>query len=553
MYTAPLLAKLLAQQSAQRTPDLFKQGTFKLNWRAKVGSFPAPDTETLISAGEPDGEWKWTPQDFGDLGERPKTLPLRCFIPASSIRGIVRAWAIQRESLRERLFTLLGNQNNDGNITPGKIDFLDAWPVEATSPSLDVVTPQEKFQVFHDLKEKSQPHALYTFGDGEVPIEVVVAIRGVPGKTTPEEVDEVWQWVQQALRSHGVGSRTSAGYGGITAPSEFSPSPEIRKRLPDQRAQKFEFELYSQGSYGADSNTPELRPTHWRGWLRSWLLRFLLGTMSEANAQKTLAEIMGGLGSEGERGVKGDIRLSLQPGSDSWGKRSSGDHRFYCWKGHIILSGSAENLNAIVLPVLAFAATLGGLGRGWRRPLHYYQRLPISRGTQLVLRRIIPKQNPRRWFISIDQDWSIFYEQWRQSVQTRWPERMQAVQSIQAEIFSPSTCAVYALPGPVQEPVNFLDLLWAEEDAGYTRGDGLSLIYDPKYKRKQAVGGDAANGDSHCSWVSISRLQQKHFQAGTDCQEIVCLFMGKPDRLRQKFLEDLHNIPGSTHLFGMSV
>ncbi|MGI8932729.1 MAG: hypothetical protein ACR2FS_01510, partial [Phormidesmis sp.] len=80
MYTAPLLAKLLAQQSAQRTPDLFKQGTFELNWRAKVGSFPAPDTETLISAGEPDGKWEWALQDFGDLGERPKTLPLRCFI-----------------------------------------------------------------------------------------------------------------------------------------------------------------------------------------------------------------------------------------------------------------------------------------------------------------------------------------------------------------------------------------------------------------------------------------------------------------------------------------
>ena len=553
MYTAPLLAELLAQQSAQRTPELFKQGTFKLNWRAKVGSFPAPDTETLISAGEPNGEWKWSSQDFSDLGERPDTLPLRCFIPASSIRGIVRAWAKQRSSLRERLSVLLGSQDSDGNITSGKIDFLDAWPLEETLPSLDVVTPQEKFQVFHDLETKSQPHALYTFGDGEAPIEVVVAIRGVPGKATPDEVSEVWQWVQQALRSHGVGSRTSAGYGGITAPSEFSPSPEIQKRLPDQRVQKFEFELYSQGSYGADADIPELRPTHWRGWLRSWLLRFLLGTMSEVNAQKTLAEIMGGLGSEGERGVKGDIRLSLQPSLDRWGKQSSGGHKFYCWKGRIALSGSAENLNEIVLPVMAFAATLGGLGRGWRRPLHYYQNLHISRGTQLTLKRVIPKQHPKRWQISLDKDWLALYERWQQTIQNRWPERMQAVQNIQAEVFSPSTCAVYAVPGPVQEPIDFSDLSWTEEKASYTRGDGLGLIYNPKYKRKPAVGGNAANGDSHCSWVSISRLQQKHFQAGTDCQEIVCLFMGEPDRLRQKFLEDLHNIPGSTHLFGMSV
>ncbi|PZO10693.1 MAG: hypothetical protein DCF25_20385 [Leptolyngbya foveolarum] len=285
MYTAPLLVNLLAQQSASRTPGLFKQGTFTLKWRAKVGSFPAPDAETLISAGEPNGEWKWSTRDFANVGERPDTLPLRCFIPASSIRGIVRAWAKQRPAIRERLAALLGEQT-EGNITRGKIDFLDAWPTIPTAPTLDVVTPQEEFQVFHT--GKPAPHALYTFGDGLEPVEVVVAIRGKAGQSTPEEVSEVWQWVQQAMRSHGVGSRTAAGYGEISAPDSFVPAPEVRMRLPDQRIQRFSFELLSQGSSGADNKTPELRPTHWRGWLRGWLLRFLLGVMTPADAKGPL-------------------------------------------------------------------------------------------------------------------------------------------------------------------------------------------------------------------------------------------------------------------------
>ncbi len=222
MYTAPKLIDLLEKQHQQRgTSDLFKKGTFTLQWRSKVGSFPHPDVETMVSAGEPCDVWyvDGRPEDKRQLGENLEQipeLPVNGYIPGSSIRGIIRAWAMERESIRSQMFELLGFQ--EGNtIRAGKIEFLDAWPETATKLTLDIVNPQQSFQVYHE--GQSTPLSAYTLGDGKDTIPVTVAIRGIPGKATAQDVNTVWEWLQQALKTHGVGSRTSGGYGQIKPPS----------------------------------------------------------------------------------------------------------------------------------------------------------------------------------------------------------------------------------------------------------------------------------------------------------------------------------------------
>jgi len=59
-YSGLKLIELLEKQHQNRSAQtgLFKTGIFSLFWRAKVGSFPHPDLETLVSAGEPCGVWK---------------------------------------------------------------------------------------------------------------------------------------------------------------------------------------------------------------------------------------------------------------------------------------------------------------------------------------------------------------------------------------------------------------------------------------------------------------------------------------------------------------
>ncbi|MFM6368571.1 MAG: RAMP superfamily protein, partial [Dolichospermum sp.] len=142
-----------------------------------------------------------------------------------------------------------------------------------------------------------------TLGNGEDKIPVIVAIRGIPEKATEEEVSEVWEWVRQALSLYGVGSRTASGYGALkTSVAAQNPTPD-----PNYLVKQFEFSLYSQGSAGPHTQTMELRPSHWRGWLRSWLMRFFLGVMPENLAKLTVAELMGEIDAGDGKSRKGCV------------------------------------------------------------------------------------------------------------------------------------------------------------------------------------------------------------------------------------------------------
>ncbi|MHC5831442.1 MAG: hypothetical protein ACYT04_89630, partial [Nostoc sp.] len=55
--------------------------------------------------------------------------------------------------------------------------------------------------------------------------------------------------------------------------------------------------------------------------------------------------------------------------------------------------------------------------------------------------------------------------------------------------------------------------------------------------------------------VSIKRVNIRNIQEDTDCQEMVCLFMGgqtpNSNHVRSRFLLDLKNMTGAVHLFGV--
>ena len=576
MYTAPRLTELLFKQHQQRNQsDLFRQGQFTIRWRAKVGSFPAPDVETIISAGEPCGAW--TPEagcpanlsrpedkrNVGDNWEYFSELPLYGYIPASSIRGLVRSWVLRQKNneLRYLMEELLGvQQKEQDEITAGKIEFFDAWPIEPTKLSLDIVNPQEPFQVFH--QGQSTPLSFYTLGDGETSIPVKVAIRGISPLAKKEDVDTVWGWVEQALSLYGVGSRTASGYGSLKPVTKVSLQQE-----PEYAKKTFSFTLYNQGCAGPNINTMELRPSHWRGWLRSWVLRFFLGVMSQAEAQRTVGELFGTIEPEA---VAGCVRLKMIKGK-TWGERSQDRPYFYTWKGQIEISAPQDILNKIILPIVKFAVSVGGVGRGWRRPLHIFTMRngnTASRGTHLkLIHRIRTRQTNELKTVlygispAKPELWQQTYQRWRSAVQEKWSDRFltNANRQLTAEVFAPHTCAIYAVPYPVEEPINIEDSTWNFTEPLDTRGEGIDLIYQPDYKRQREVGGSAAGGgNSHCSWVSIKRAKVRHPDENidSDCQEIVCLFLGgtnpNSQDLRANFLQDLSNIEGAISLFGVS-
>lgn len=565
MYTGSRLIELLELQHQQRSQSgLFKKDTFTIQWRAKVGSFPHPDVETIVSAGEPCGAWwpsQGRPEDKRNVNEnweRLPILPLNGYIPGASIRGIVRAWAKKRPDILPRMNELLGYQNKD-TISAGKIEFLDAWPDKATKLTLDIVNPQQEFQVYH--QGQGTPLSLYTLGNGKDDIRVTVAIRGIPGRATDAEVDEVWEWVQQALSLYGVGSRTASGYGTLKRNESFKVTPD-----PNYTVKQFDFSLYSQGNAGPNMRTIELRPSHWRGWLRSWISRFLLGVMSQKDAAKTVGELLGTLEPETRKGC---VRLQMLKGL-TWGESSSGQTNFYAWKGKLQISAPNNILNKIILPIIRFAVMVGGVGRGWRRPLHIFHMnngRAAARGTFLSLAHKLKNKNTGEWetkpygFPLDAATWAKAYQDWLSEVNAQWPDRVTPENhNIIAEVFSPSTCAIYAVPGPDQEPIDRSEICWKQtQEAQATRGDGMYLIYQENlprnYKRNPDIGGNAGAGNAHCSWVSIKRVNIPNKTEQTDCQEIVCLFMGgqtpNSHHVRSRFLRDLDKMSGAIHLFGV--
>ncbi|ANV85874.1 RAMP superfamily protein (plasmid) [Picosynechococcus sp. PCC 7003] len=566
MYTQTLLTDLLAEQHQQRgQTGLFKKGIFTLSERAKVGSFPHPDVETLVSAGEPCGNWKPTqgrPEDKRNVNEnlqRLATLPLNGYIPGSSIRGLVRSWAKQHPDIYPQMMALLGEQTGN-EIRSGKIEFLDAWPLQPTRLTLDIVNPQEDFQVLH--QGQGTPLSHYTLGDGEL-IQFEVAIRGIPHRATLEDVATVWGWVEQALTLSGIGSRTASGYG-VVERDDVTP-----KSLPNYSKKVLSFDLFSQGCYGASTQigTEELRPSHWRGWLRSWTLRFLLGVMPQENAQKTLAELFGAIEPQT---YKGCVSIKMKPGN-IWGDRSSNQPRFFRWSGKLEIHAPRDIL-PIILPIVRVAASVGGVGRGWRRPLHIFlmnNNRPAARGSFLKLTHRRQDQASGQWKTQKyllpphqPQTWQNIYQSWLDKVRDKWGERLQigVNDHLEAEVFSPTTCSVYLLPGPDAEPVDFQDLKWQEQRAVETRGDAMYLMYQENrprnYKRNPALGGSAGGGGAHCSWVSIRRYGFPHpnQEIRTACTEVACLFLGgaqnQQNHVRSRFLRDLQRAEGSIHLFG---
>ncbi len=548
LYSGTKLIDALAKQHQKRsTAELFKSVVFTLDWRSKVGSFPHPDLETLVSAGEPCGAWNphaSRPESKRTLSENLKLfekLPLNGYVPAASIRGIVRAWVSQYPELVPRMRELFGDRTGT-KISAGKIEFLDAFPHQPTKLTLDITNPQQDFQVFHT--GSTSPQSLYTLGDGHQKIEITIGIRGCRD-AKPDDVATVWEWLQQALITQGIGSRTASGYGALTAPTGYNPDPNLPSLPVGHSSKKLGFTLYSQGSAGQDVSKPELRPTHWRGWLRSWLMRFLLGVMEKSDAEATVDELLGSLNNKGLVRLRVTIDR-LDP--------SRNTPKFYRWMGSFEISAPTHILDEIILPVIKIAVRVGGVGRGWRRPLHRFiletkaGKFDTARGCHIELTRsraeVVTNSTPAK-LDKAGGDLNLIYDVFRAAVIANWHDRYRQHPSIiSAKVFSPTTCAVYLVPEPYQNPIDPKTLTWIQGETTATRGRGMELIYQPKYKRQADVGGKT----SACSWVSIKRINGA--KPEDLCQEVVCIFMGDRNTLRSDFLADLAKIPGAVRLFG---
>ena len=150
------------------------------------------------------------------------------YLPGSSVKGLVRAWAgLDADpsppcATVERLLGDLG--------TAGDISFLDAVPIEPVQLEADVMTPH-----YAGWTRKEPP------GDwcSPVPIPFLVTAAKtpflfgvVPCDAGAEDLCAVMSWLCSALAWNGAGAKTAVGYGRFGKDDE--KTADLKQRLRDE-------------------------------------------------------------------------------------------------------------------------------------------------------------------------------------------------------------------------------------------------------------------------------------------------------------------------------
>ncbi|MEG4022487.1 RAMP superfamily CRISPR-associated protein [Microcoleus sp. S13C4] len=289
------------------------------------------------------------------------------YVPSSSIKGAVKAWARHNQQLE--IDRLLGTLDNG----IGCVQFLDAFPTKPCL-SVDMANPNWHWDGDRCIKYKPEPHALLSMEQPEFAIGLALTSRG----KNPEDVQTVKAWLEQTLAVSGIGSRVSSGYGRTAL--------IVRRSTNDLFTKPYTFELWTAGMYGAFApnrddrrGQPEFRPTAVRGMLRYWFRALALGIYPPNQCKTLEAKLFGTIEPSSQVGT---IRIGVE-----WEEEETADRdRPYFYSGMILLEAKQENHLILIQKVLELASHLGGIGRGSRRPLHWNHPYPGLRGCHWELK-----------------------------------------------------------------------------------------------------------------------------------------------------------------------
>jgi CRISPR-associated protein Cmr6 len=158
------------------------------------------------------------------------------FIPASSVKGVVRSWIIttvfekdetgaidlknaeKRAKQHEDFCLIFGSdaENHDKTARQGEVTFFDAYPTSAPRIETDLMNPHygeyydKTKQVFPTDTQSPVPVFFLTVAGA--PFQFIIASKKwdltklFKGKTLEN-------WLKEALQNHGIGAKTAVGYG----------------------------------------------------------------------------------------------------------------------------------------------------------------------------------------------------------------------------------------------------------------------------------------------------------------------------------------------------
>ncbi len=161
------------------------------------------------------------------------------YLPGSSVKGLVHAWAKEWEGISEdELQRIFGGVGRVGTFC-----FLDAVPFKPVKLEADILTPH-----YAGWKPEDPP------GDWRSPVPspfLVVAegarlVFGIlpTSRSAHGDLDTVWEWLKEALENLGAGAKTAVGYG---------------RFVPDEKATSTLEELIHRSGQGGQAGLSGLR------------------------------------------------------------------------------------------------------------------------------------------------------------------------------------------------------------------------------------------------------------------------------------------------------
>lgn len=372
------------------------------------------------------------------------------YIPASSLKGVARAWAKNDNNVDLAQINFLLGQLDEG---VGAVQILDAFPTEPCL-SIDIANPQWHWQQDNQVQYNPQPHFFLSMKEPEIVIGLKLTGRGIAKSA---DVNIVKNWLENALKT-GIGSRVSAGYGRTSNKAALPYSSEHH------------FHFYSQGVYGANppnkennwQGDTEFRSIALRGVLRYWFRAIALGLYDVETTKRLENQLFGQLSQEGT------IRLSTVITEKEQGNRK---HPYY-WNGFILLEAKKEKHLNLIEYVLKLASHIGGFGRGSRRPLHLNNKR--LRGCYWELSDFI--------LPCAESDWQIFIEDVLDSFRAIQPEtnpsnlRLENQNNRYQDVLNYDT-NIFLIPSEYLEYPSDVDDWYTEGYENHVLGEGLRLLY----------------------------------------------------------------------------
>lgn len=386
------------------------------------------------------------------------------YVPASSIKGVVRDWAEQQDNeIKSKVQEMFGYISQNSKDDPGaiaRVQFLDAFPTKPCL-SLDIANPQwhwpKKPTDPQIITYKAEPHTLLSLQNALLMIGLKATSRG-----NGSDVEVVKKWVLEALKM-GLGSRISAGYGRAKGPFKASSSSSSHRFL-----------LWSQGMYGAGTSKPELRPVALRGVLRYWFRAVALG-LYDLGTVKTLEDRL--FGTISPNAVRGSIRISIV--SKPTGSLVMTED------GSIRLEADTDEHLVLAEALLKLAFSLSGIGRGSRRPLHWNSGRLRGCYWQLLKHEMpMSREEWQELILSVQTAVNNFKLE-DPGIRSTIPILMSS--PIRTQDILNNRTHIYLLKCPkLRHPKDMKDENWEEFGSQYrVIGKGLDLLYSsPDYKGK---------------------------------------------------------------------